>query len=54
MKVPAPFKMSCAGSESVDRRENDAEAWAKTAAGFIVEVVASALLAAIVSSSTSA
>ena len=48
MKVPAPLEMSCADGESADRRENDVVAWAKTAAGFLAEVVANALLAAIV------
>jgi hypothetical protein len=46
--------MSCADGESADRQESDAVAWAKTAAGFLVEVVASALHAAIVSSSAPA
>jgi hypothetical protein len=54
MKFPAPLEMSCADGESADRRENDAVAWAKTAAGLLVEVVASDLFAAIVSSSKSA
>ena len=54
MKGPAPPEMCCADGESANLRENDAVAWARTAAELLVEVVASALVAAIVSSSTSA
>ena len=54
MKVPAPPEMCCADGESANLRENDAVAWARTAAELLVEVVASALVAAIASSSISA
>ena len=33
MKALAPLEMCCSDGESADRRENDAEAWAKTVAG---------------------